>query len=649
MASFTDILREQRSKGQGLGSSLKTAFSERARERLDPRNYLFKKKGLVTALFPSLKGYQAKTDAEKLKGGKSDGLGGTGVESILNSIDNNLSFMKSQFRMVAKNSIVLPQMARDTNITKQNIAKLLKSLGEKPTYDNDMFFQNRKKRESQYKTNTKVKVPKASRVVEGVPEAASGGMRGIIGSVGTSFRTMLSGMGNGLKVFGSFLKESVIGLGRLAILFAPEGLLVLGVIALGITIANLVSRWKNWSPYDDAKNAAKNALGINTNPPANNRVDGKVDGKTYGPRGEKLPPANPPANPPKGDSAALKGDEVAVNSNNEKLINPSGGINFKAIGSYLGFDSSPAANNRIDGKVIQPMKQGFNSINAETEDQADKRAFSSTSPLRMLANIKEDSAEAIYGKHTRGLDTAVQRISRMGLKTVGVATGLNDKFHQVNYPNSKHTQGLAADLDLTVDPDASDANMRAAIRDRDSIIAQMKSAGLNFTTNPESYKKTGKDGKPIYDGYAEIETKKKNPHATGPHLHFQFRDENVAKKWENWSSSNLGLYPSSDASTTSLSPSSAKTSASSSAPPMPTAPPPKLSDEEFNKRIRDSQNLKQQQLNKMMQEGREKPPVIIDNKSTVNNISGGGGGGQSTMMAAVVYNPDLEWYMSKLG
>ena len=44
MATFTDILREQRKSGEGLGSSIKTAFGERAKERLDPRNYLFKKK-----------------------------------------------------------------------------------------------------------------------------------------------------------------------------------------------------------------------------------------------------------------------------------------------------------------------------------------------------------------------------------------------------------------------------------------------------------------------------------------------------------------------------------------------------------------------------------------------------------------------------
>ena len=56
MATFTDIVSKQRQKGEGIGSSLATAFSERAKERLDPRNYLFKRKGLLTSLLPGLKG-----------------------------------------------------------------------------------------------------------------------------------------------------------------------------------------------------------------------------------------------------------------------------------------------------------------------------------------------------------------------------------------------------------------------------------------------------------------------------------------------------------------------------------------------------------------------------------------------------------------
>jgi hypothetical protein len=140
MATFTDIVRKQREKGEGLGSSLSTAFSERAKERLDPRNYLFKRKGLLTALLPGLKGYQSKTGAEKLKSGGSEGLG-AGAESILNTVADRLGEMKRQFKMVAKNSIVLPQMAMDTNITRRNIQELVRMQKGTPYQKADMFFK----------------------------------------------------------------------------------------------------------------------------------------------------------------------------------------------------------------------------------------------------------------------------------------------------------------------------------------------------------------------------------------------------------------------------------------------------------------------------------------------------------------------------
>ena len=59
MATFTDIVKEQRSQGAGVFSSLGKAAGQRTLERIDPRNYLFKRNGLATALFSGLKGYQA--------------------------------------------------------------------------------------------------------------------------------------------------------------------------------------------------------------------------------------------------------------------------------------------------------------------------------------------------------------------------------------------------------------------------------------------------------------------------------------------------------------------------------------------------------------------------------------------------------------
>jgi hypothetical protein len=215
MATFTDIVRKQRAKGEGIGSSLATAFSERARERLDPRNYLFNRKGTLAALFPGLKGYQSKTGAEKLKGsGESGGLG-AGSESILNTIADRLGELKTQFRMVAKNSIVLPQMARDANITRQNIQKLVKMQGGEASNKADMFFKRAGERESQYESAMKAGKPTAAKEVKKEDKDKSflqkifGFLAGPIGVLVSIFSSVIGTLTGGLKklseVIGSIL------------------------------------------------------------------------------------------------------------------------------------------------------------------------------------------------------------------------------------------------------------------------------------------------------------------------------------------------------------------------------------------------------------------------------------------------------------
>jgi len=208
MATFTDIVRKQRAKGEGIGSSLATAFSERARERLDPRNYLFNRKGTLAALFPGLKGYQSKTGAEKLKGsGESGGLG-AGSESILNTISDRLGELKSQFKMVAKNSIVLPQMARDANITRQNIQKLVKMQGGEASNKADMFFKRAGERESQYESAMKAGKPTAAKEVK--KEEKSGGFLQKI------FGFLLAPITLLVKLFSSILGTLTGGLKKLS-------------------------------------------------------------------------------------------------------------------------------------------------------------------------------------------------------------------------------------------------------------------------------------------------------------------------------------------------------------------------------------------------------------------------------------------------
>lgn len=144
MASFKEILAERRKAGAGIGSSLKTAFSERAKEKLDPRNYLFTKGGMATALFPKLAGYKAKLGTEKIK--RNVGGDSIAIEPVIVKLDE----LNMQFRIVTKNSMSLPGMARDMNIMRQNIVKLVSKLKVKPSTSADEFFMNASRKESAY-------------------------------------------------------------------------------------------------------------------------------------------------------------------------------------------------------------------------------------------------------------------------------------------------------------------------------------------------------------------------------------------------------------------------------------------------------------------------------------------------------------------
>ena len=667
MATFTDILREQRKSGQGLGSSIKTAFGERAKERLDPRNYLFKKKGLVTALFPGLKGYQSKTGAEKIKEGKSGGLSGEGAEVILNSMNSNLSFMKSQFKIVAKNSIVLPQMARDTNITKQNIAKLLKSLGEKPTYGTDMFFKNAAKRESQYKSGTKEKTPKASKVVSAAPEAATG-IRSIIESVGMSFRTMISGMGNGLKVFGNFLKQSVIGLGRLAAMFAPEGILVLGLVALGLTIWNLVNQWENWRPFSGQRN-----LGVTPSVTGTGNQHFDAMGNPV-PAEDDDAPAATNTNPPKGDSAGLKEDQVgALNSTNstldkdklytvsgsnrtitstelekrrkgESLINDRGGINFRAlgnnIGDFLGFDSSKKSTNirGIEGTVTKPPSPA--SIKVEPPSSA---------PIKVEPNeggYKVKGGQAKYA-HTEGIESLarVAFANKSSDSRMSQISAYNDEYHQDK--GGMHPKGLASDISLNGNypPSQKGADWEAAKVDRDNIIEEARDAGLNFVSVPSYLDKKTEPLSKYYDpkehdGYVRIETKELSG-ATGPHIHMEFANNRASEKYAKFTKENYSLPLSSKATAV---PTTAPATTTTTKAPTATAPTAPMNAPDIAKQKR-TEYLNE--LRKDLNEGKSprKDQYFIDNsdkRSSVTNNGGGDSGGQ--IAAAGVFDTALEWY-----
>jgi len=139
MASrLAEIYRSEKKTGGGLASSIGKSL----KEKIDPRQML-DQSGLLVSMFPSLKSFKAtrgKGAAEKV----SSNVGG----GIDNSVLNTLAATSS---LTAKNTMSLPMMARDMNLMKLNIFKLVKLQGGSAnTGKTDIFFKNAKDRETAY-------------------------------------------------------------------------------------------------------------------------------------------------------------------------------------------------------------------------------------------------------------------------------------------------------------------------------------------------------------------------------------------------------------------------------------------------------------------------------------------------------------------
>ena len=139
--AFRDILKQNRQQGSGLISSMATAAAASAREKLDIRNPLFKSGSLMNAIFPNVKGYQYKEKTSKLK-----------TSPELNLSSDKLDTIAQSTSIAAKNSIVLPSMARDMFLVKQNIIKMVKLQGGKPTTKSGDWFARQAARENQYES-----------------------------------------------------------------------------------------------------------------------------------------------------------------------------------------------------------------------------------------------------------------------------------------------------------------------------------------------------------------------------------------------------------------------------------------------------------------------------------------------------------------
>lgn len=181
MATLAEVVKRQRQGGQGALGALTSAIGQKTLEAIDPRRML-NQKGLLTALFPSLKPYQAKGAAERISKSSADLSSAT--TPMLQEMNVKLDIVGDNTRLTAKNTMMLPSMARDMNVMRQNVIKLVKLQGGKASTRADNFFLRAFERERA--TESELQAAKARRLTSTTPtpEKKDSGGLGILGMLG---------------------------------------------------------------------------------------------------------------------------------------------------------------------------------------------------------------------------------------------------------------------------------------------------------------------------------------------------------------------------------------------------------------------------------------------------------------------------------
>jgi len=136
---LSEIFQSELKGGRGAVGGLTTAFGKRALERIDPRNIFFGGKGVGSLMGRAIFGRGYKATPEKITK-----LATTEAAAPATGMSERAEI---ELKLLNKNAVVLPMMARDMNLMRQNMAKLVKLQGGKASTRADMFFMRARERE----------------------------------------------------------------------------------------------------------------------------------------------------------------------------------------------------------------------------------------------------------------------------------------------------------------------------------------------------------------------------------------------------------------------------------------------------------------------------------------------------------------------
>lgn len=243
---FEQIYRQQTQAGEGTFSAIGTAARERARERADLRR-MFPNTGMLGAMLESAFGKPYRAGSKAGKAGQVSGA------SPLD--DKSLNVIRMNTAIMAKNSMVLPGMARDMNVMRQNITRLTKHTTGSAATRADAHFLKAKERESAYESaidkgsDKKSAVGKVAGGASNLFKSLFGGIGSFLGGTlaigGSIISSLVSGLGSVLGIVGG-VAGSILG----AVGSAIGGLGIMGIIALA-GAGYMISQMNKSGMFDD--------------------------------------------------------------------------------------------------------------------------------------------------------------------------------------------------------------------------------------------------------------------------------------------------------------------------------------------------------------------------------------------------------------
>jgi hypothetical protein len=258
---------EQEYKTKGIVGGAVSALNKRSREKMDIRNALFSGGGLGSTIATKIfgKGYSATRRTPSVTSSTSPSLDGSS-NALLEKINKNS-------KIAAKNSVVFPAMARDMNLMRMNMQKMVRLSGGTPSMKSDMFFKRAGDREKQY--NQQYGRASSSSSSSG----GGGGLLSGLGSIGGSLLGGLGSIGGGLLSIGgsilsgigsliggvaggifSIISGALGGLGPLGIILGAAAGFMIYSIAKSIDFEKMGVDFKKM--YTDVSTSIKSFFGI---------------------------------------------------------------------------------------------------------------------------------------------------------------------------------------------------------------------------------------------------------------------------------------------------------------------------------------------------------------------------------------------------